>query len=57
MARHLAERVHAGVGPTGDLQGRRLPERGGERRLQLSLDRPQPGLARPAGEARPVVLE
>ena len=55
---HLAARMDAGVGPSGADQihlGR--PQRGLERRRELALDRPQPGLRGPAVEVGAVVGE
>ncbi len=54
-ARHLAERVNAGVGATGDGQLRVRAEDPLDRVLDLGLDRPLSGLRGPAGEPATVV--
>ncbi len=57
-AQHLVGGVDAGIGAPGDGERRRRP---GPQRVERiadgALDRPTLGLARPTGEARPVVLE
>jgi len=56
-ARHLAERVDAGVGAAGDSQLDRLAQDRRQGGLQLPLHGSQPGLARPAAEAGAVVFD
>jgi hypothetical protein len=57
VARYLPQRVHAGIGTAGDRQSNVRAEDLPQRRLELALDRAQPRLTRPAGEAAAVVLE
>ena len=56
-ARDLPEGVDAGVGAAGDRQVDRLAQDRLQRRLELPLDGPQPGLAGPAREAGSVVFD
>ena len=54
--RHLAGRVHAGVGASGDGQrDRRHPQHGGQRLLHDVLHGAAPGLGCPAGEVGSVI--
>lgn len=57
MARDLTCRVDTAIGASGDRQGRPLAAAAqfGEHPLDLALDCPLPGLARPAREAAAVV--
>ena len=58
VAGHLPPGVHARVGAPGDGQRHRVAAQDdAERALELALDRAQAGLARPAREAGPVVLD
>ena len=56
-ARHLAPRVDAGVGSPRDGERHALLEYLLESGAQLTLDRSQPGLGRPAAEGAAVVGE
>ena len=56
-ARDLPGRVHAGVRASGDREPVPARKHAPERIAHDSLHRSQPGLARPAAEARAVVLE
>jgi hypothetical protein len=49
--------VHAGIGPAGDGQLDGVLGEDGQRPLDLSGDRPLPGLLGPPGEAGSVVFE
>ncbi len=56
-ARHLANGVHPGIRAPGDGDLHALAEQLLEGVGQDALDRAQPGLRRPAGEAGTVILE
>jgi hypothetical protein len=53
----LAERMDAAVRAPGDRQRDVAAQQDRERAPELTRDRPPPGLCRPAGERRPVVLQ
>jgi hypothetical protein len=54
---HLPERMDSGVGASRDHQAFPGRKDALESRAELTLDRPQPRLGRPAGKTCPVVLE
>ena len=55
--RHLAERMHAGIGAAGALHRDRLAAEGLDRRGQRALHRSAVGLDLPAGERRAVIFD
>ena len=55
--RHLAERVHAGIGAPGSVARHLLAAEAEDRGLEHLLEREPVRLALPADEAAPVILE